>query len=39
MLIALSESVSISPDAVHKEMGWALAKVNVNGGAIALQRD
>jgi acetyl-CoA C-acetyltransferase len=36
MLIALSVSVSISPDAVHKEMGWALAKVNVNGGAIAL---
>ena len=36
MLIALSLSVSISPDAVHKEMGWDLAKVNVNGGAIAL---
>ena len=36
MLIALSVSVSISPDAVHKEMGWDLAKVNVNGGAIAL---
>jgi acetoacetyl-CoA reductase/3-oxoacyl-[acyl-carrier protein] reductase len=36
MLIALSVSVSISPDAVHQEMGWDLAKVNVNGGAIAL---
>ena len=36
MLIALSVSVSISPDAVHKQMGWNLAKVNVNGGAIAL---
>jgi acetyl-CoA C-acetyltransferase len=36
MLIALSVSVSISPDAVYKEMGWDLAKVNVNGGAIAL---
>jgi acetyl-CoA acetyltransferase len=34
MLIALSVSVSISPDAVHKDMGWDLAKVN--GGAIAL---
>jgi acetyl-CoA acetyltransferase len=36
MLIALSVSVSISPDAVHKEMCRNLAKVNVNGGAIAL---
>jgi acetyl-CoA C-acetyltransferase len=36
MLIALSLSVSISPDAVYKEMGWELAKVKVNGGAIAL---
>src|SRR5208283_5220516 len=36
MLIALSLSVSISPDAVRKEMGWDLAKVKVNGGAIAL---
>ena len=36
MLVALSISVSISPDAVHKVMGWDLAKVNVNGGAIAL---
>jgi acetyl-CoA C-acetyltransferase len=27
---------SISPDAVRKGMGWDLAKVNVNGGAIAL---
>jgi acetyl-CoA C-acetyltransferase len=36
MLVALSVSGSISPDAVHKEMGWDLAKVNVNGGAIAL---
>jgi acetyl-CoA C-acetyltransferase len=36
MLIALSVSVLISPDAVHKDMGWDLAKVNVNGGAIAL---
>jgi acetyl-CoA C-acetyltransferase len=36
MLIALSVSVSISSDAVHKEMGWDLAKVNVNGEAIAL---
>jgi acetyl-CoA C-acetyltransferase len=36
MLIALSVSVSISPDAVHKEMGWDMAKVNVDGGAIAL---
>jgi 3-oxoacyl-(acyl-carrier-protein) reductase len=36
MLIALSVSGSISPDTVHKEMDWDLAKVNVNGGAIAL---
>ena len=36
MLIALSVSVSISPDAMHQEMGWDLAKVNMNGGAIAL---
>jgi acetyl-CoA C-acetyltransferase len=36
MLIALSVSVSISPDTVLKEMDWDLAKVNVNGGAIAL---
>ena len=36
MLIAFSVSVLISPDAVHKEMGWDLAKVNVNCGAIAL---
>ena len=36
MLIALSLSVWISPDAVYKEMGWELAKGNVNGGAIAL---
>jgi NAD(P)-dependent dehydrogenase (short-subunit alcohol dehydrogenase family) len=36
MLIALSLLVSISPDAVQKEMGWELAKGNVNGGAIAL---
>jgi acetoacetyl-CoA reductase/3-oxoacyl-[acyl-carrier protein] reductase len=36
MLIALSVSVSISPDALHKDMGWDLAKVNVNGGAITL---
>ena len=28
--------MSISPDAVQKEMGWELAKGNVNGGAIAL---
>jgi hypothetical protein len=32
-------SVSISPDAVQKEMGWELAKGNVNGGAMAPQRD
>ena len=36
MLIALSLSVSISPDTVYKEKGWDLAKGNVNGGAIAL---
>jgi acetyl-CoA C-acetyltransferase len=36
MLIALSVSVSISPDAVPKEMGWDPANGNVNGGAIAL---
>ena len=36
MLISLSVSVSISPDTVHKERDWDLAKVNVNGGAIAL---
>jgi hypothetical protein len=39
MLIALSLLVSISPDAVQKEMGWELAKGNVNGGAMAPQRD
>jgi hypothetical protein len=39
MLIALSVSVSISPDAVHKKTGWELAKVKVNGGVMALQRD
>jgi acetyl-CoA C-acetyltransferase len=36
MLIALSVSVSISPDAAPKEMGWDLANGNVNGGTIAL---
>jgi acetyl-CoA C-acetyltransferase len=36
MLVALSVSGSISPDAVPKEMGWDPTKVNVNGGAIAL---
>jgi 3-oxoacyl-(acyl-carrier-protein) reductase len=36
MLIALNLSVLNSPDAVRKAMGWELAKVNVNGGAIAL---
>jgi acetyl-CoA acetyltransferase len=39
MLNALSLSVSIWPHAVQKEMGWELAKGNVNGGAIALQHD
>jgi len=36
MLIALSVSVYFSPDTVHKELGQDLAKVNVNGKAIAL---
>jgi hypothetical protein len=31
MLMALSESVPISSYVVRKEMGWGLAKVNVNG--------
>jgi acetyl-CoA acetyltransferase len=36
MLIALTLSVSISPDAARKEMDWDLAKGSVNGGVIAL---
>jgi acetyl-CoA C-acetyltransferase len=36
MLIALTLSVSISPDAARKQMGRELAKGNGNGGAIAL---
>jgi hypothetical protein len=39
MLISLSVSVSISPDAAHKQMGRDLAKGNVNGGAMASRRD
>jgi acetyl-CoA C-acetyltransferase len=35
-LIEANEAFAAQACAVNKEMGWDLAKVNVNGGAIAL---
>jgi acetyl-CoA C-acetyltransferase len=35
-LLEINEAFAAQACAVHKEMGWDLAKVNVNGGAIAL---
>ena len=35
-LMEINEAFAAQACAVHKEMGWDLAKVNVNGGAIAL---
>ena len=35
-LMEINEAFAAQACAVHKEMGWDLAKVNVNGGAIAI---
>jgi acetyl-CoA C-acetyltransferase len=35
-LIEVNEAFAVQSIEVHREMGWDLAKVNVNGGAIAL---
>jgi acetyl-CoA C-acetyltransferase len=35
-LMEINEAFAAQSCAVHKEMGWDLAKVNVNGGAVAL---
>jgi acetyl-CoA C-acetyltransferase len=35
-LLEINEAFAAQSCAVHKEMGWDLSKVNVNGGAIAL---
>ncbi|MGD0973644.1 MAG: acetyl-CoA C-acetyltransferase [Candidatus Korobacteraceae bacterium] len=35
-LLEINEAFAAQSCAVHKEMGWDLAKVNVNGGAIAI---
>ncbi|MFO1228742.1 acetyl-CoA C-acetyltransferase [Roseateles sp.] len=35
-LLEINEAFAAQACAVHKEMGWDLSKVNVNGGAIAL---
>jgi acetyl-CoA C-acetyltransferase len=35
-LMEINEAFAAQACAVHKEMGWDMAKVNVNGGAIAL---
>jgi acetyl-CoA C-acetyltransferase len=35
-LMEINEAFAAQACAVHKEMGWDLAKVNVNGGAVAL---
>jgi acetyl-CoA C-acetyltransferase len=35
-LMEINEAFAAQSCAVHKEMGWDLAKVNVNGGAIAI---
>ena len=35
-LLEINEAFAAQACAVHQEMGWDLAKVNVNGGAIAL---
>jgi acetyl-CoA C-acetyltransferase len=35
-LMEINEAFAAQSCAVHKEMGWDLSKVNVNGGAIAL---
>jgi acetyl-CoA C-acetyltransferase len=35
-LLEINEAFAAQSCAVHKEMGWDLSKVNVNGGAIAI---
>ena len=35
-LMEINEAFAAQSCAVHKEMGWDLSKVNVNGGAIAI---
>lgn len=35
-LLEVNEAFAAQAAAVHKEMGWDLSKVNVNGGAIAI---
>jgi len=35
-LLEINEAFAAQACAVHKEMGWDISKVNVNGGAIAL---
>ena len=35
-LLEINEAFAAQACAVHKEMGWDMAKVNVNGGAIAI---
>ena len=35
-LLEINEAFAAQACAVHKEMGWDVSKVNVNGGAIAL---
>ncbi len=35
-LLEINEAFAAQACAVHKEMGWDLSKVNVNGGAIAI---
>ncbi|RDI22056.1 acetyl-CoA acetyltransferase [Pseudacidovorax intermedius] len=35
-LLEINEAFAAQACAVHKEMGWDMSKVNVNGGAIAL---
>ena len=35
-LLEINEAFAAQACAVHKEMGWDMCKVNVNGGAIAI---
>ena len=35
-LLEINEAFAAQACAVHKEMGWDMSKVNVNGGAIAI---
>jgi acetyl-CoA C-acetyltransferase len=35
-LLEINEAFASQSCAVHREMGWDIAKVNVNGGAIAI---